>query len=57
MQKLLYFLRMILMIIISRYVPSLSDMAWYLLVGLDIDPTRFADDTWDIPERSVTKSI
>jgi hypothetical protein len=38
-------------IIISRYVPSLSDMAWNLLVGLDIDATRFADDTWDIPER------
>ena len=31
-------------------------MAWNLLVGLDIDASRFADDTWDIPERSVTGS-
>jgi hypothetical protein len=36
---------------VCRYVPSLADMMWYLQVGFDIDPDRFPDDIWDIPER------
>ena len=34
----------------GRYIPSAVDALWHLITAYDIDPSRFPDGLWDIPE-------
>ncbi|MFH0957907.1 MAG: glycoside hydrolase family 9 protein [Pseudomonadota bacterium] len=34
----------------GKYMPTAAAALWYLFTGYDMDPSKFTDETWNIPE-------